>query len=51
MLGGSPVNTTLFVCNVKRGNGLCDRYRATLTKDGFDVTLEARRGDCVLPSS
>lgn len=51
MLGGSPVETTVFVCNVKRGSGLCDRYRSTMAKHGFDVTLEARRVDCVLPSS
>jgi hypothetical protein len=51
MLGGTPVDTTVFVCNVKRGNGLCDRYRSTLTKHGFNVTREARGVDCVLPPS
>jgi hypothetical protein len=51
MLGGSPVETTVFICNVKRGGGLCDRYRSTLTKRGFVVKLESRRGDCILPTS
>jgi hypothetical protein len=51
MLGGTPVDTTVFVCNVKRAGGLCDRYRSTLTKHGFDVTLVTRRVDCVLPPS
>jgi len=51
MLGGSPVDTTVFVCNVERSDATCDRYRSTLTKHGFDVKLEARRVDCVLPPS
>jgi hypothetical protein len=50
-LGGTPVDTTIFVCNVKRGDGTCDRYRATLTKRGFAVALRSRRVDCVLPPS
>jgi len=49
MLGGSPVATTVFICNVKRGDALCDRYRSTLTQQGFQVELEARGVDCVLP--
>jgi len=44
-------NTTVFVCDVKRGGALCDRYRATLTREGFTVKPEARRVDCVLPPS
>lgn len=44
-------NTTVFVCDVKRGGGACDRYRATLTPRGFDVKPEARDVDCVLPPS
>jgi hypothetical protein len=51
MLGGSPVDTTVFICNVKRSSGLCDRYRSTLTKGRFRVTLESRRSDCLLPTS
>ncbi len=49
MLGGGPVDTHVYICNVKSGGGLCDRYRATLTREGFDVKLQARRVDCVLP--
>jgi hypothetical protein len=51
MLGGTPVDTTVFICNVKRSNGLCDRYRSTLTKHGFTVKLESRGDDCLLPTS
>jgi hypothetical protein len=51
MLGGSPVDTTVFICNVKRPGGLCDRYSSTLTKHGFVVKLQSRRGDCLLPTS
>jgi hypothetical protein len=51
ILGGSPVDPTVFICNVKRASGLCDRYRSMLTQHGFDVTLQARRADCVLPPS
>ena len=51
MLGGSPVDTTVFICNVKRGEALCDRYSSTLTRKGFVVKLQARRVDCVLPPS
>jgi hypothetical protein len=51
MLGGSPVDTTVFVCNVKRDGGVCDRYRVTLTNGAFAVKLEARRADCLLPTS
>jgi hypothetical protein len=51
MLGGSPVDTTVFICNVKRDGGVCDRYRSTLTKHGFVVKLQSRRGDCLLPTS
>ena len=51
ILGGSPVDTTVFICNVKRGDALCDRYRSTLTRRGFDVKLQARGVDCVLPPS
>ncbi len=50
MLGGGPVDTHVYICNVKTGGGLCDRYRATLTRGGFDVQLQARRVDCVLPA-
>ena len=49
MLGGTPVETTVFICNVKRSDALCDRYRSTLTRQGFHVKLEARGVDCVLP--
>jgi hypothetical protein len=51
MLGGTPVDTTVFICNVKRGGGLCDRYRTTLYRNGSVVKLQARRVDCVLPPS
>lgn len=51
MLGGSPVETTVFICNVERGDSLCDRYSATLTRKGFVVKRQARRVDCVLPPS
>ena len=51
ILGGSPVETRVYICNVKRSGALCDRYRATLTRRGFEVELQARRVDCVLPSS
>jgi len=44
-------NTTVFVCDAKSGGGFCDRYRAKLTRQGFDVKLQARRVDCVLPPS
>ncbi len=44
-------DTTVFVCNAKSSGGLCDRYRATLTRQGFVVKLQARRVDCVLPPS
>ena len=50
MLGGGPVDTHVYICNVKSGGGLCDRYRATLTRQGFDVKLQARAVDCVLPA-
>jgi hypothetical protein len=42
-------NTTVFLCDVKRADGLCDRYRAVVTRHGFDVRLAARRVGCVLP--
>jgi hypothetical protein len=51
MLGGTPVNTSVFICNVKRGAALCDRYRVTLVPNGFVAKLQARRVDCVLPPS
>ena len=49
MLGGTPIDTTVFICNVKRGDGMCDRYRTTLSRKGSVVKLQARRVDCVLP--
>jgi hypothetical protein len=51
MLGGTPVNTSVFICNVKRGDALCDRYSSTLAGKSFVVKLQARRVDCVLPPS
>jgi uncharacterized membrane protein YoaK (UPF0700 family) len=51
ILGGSPVATTVFICNVKRAGAVCDRYTSTLTEMGFVVKLQARRVDCVLPPS
>jgi hypothetical protein len=51
MLGGTPVNTSVFICNVKRGDALCDRYSSTLARKSFVVKLQARRVDCVLPPS
>ena len=51
MLGGTPVDTTVFICNVKRGDALCDRYSSTVTSNSFVVKLQARRVDCVLPPS
>jgi hypothetical protein len=51
MLGGTPVNTSVFICNVKRGDALCDRYRVTLRRKGFVAKLQAHRVDCVLPPS
>jgi hypothetical protein len=50
-LGGTPVNTSVFICNVKRGGALCDRYRVALAQNSFVVKLQARRVDCVLPPS
>jgi hypothetical protein len=40
----------LMLCIVRRGGGLCDRYRVDRTGDRYRVTLTARNGDCSLPA-
>jgi hypothetical protein len=39
-----------MLCIVRRGGGLCDRYRVDRTGDRYRVTLTARNGDCSLPA-
>lgn len=40
---------TVFICVAERHGGGCDWYRATLKNVGWDVVLDQRNGDCVLP--
>jgi hypothetical protein len=40
---------TVFICVARRRDGSCDWYRATLKNAGWEVALEQRHADCVLP--
>ena len=40
---------TVFVCVARRRDGGCDWYRATLKNAGWEVVLDERHADCVLP--
>jgi len=39
----------VFVCVVRRRDGSCAWYRATLKNAGWEVVLAERHADCVLP--
>jgi hypothetical protein len=39
----------VFVCAVRVGNGLCDRYRVDRDGADFRVRVLERRASCVLP--
>jgi hypothetical protein len=39
----------VFICAARRRDGGCDWYRATLKNAGWEVVLDQRRADCVLP--
>lgn len=41
--------TDVFICAARRRAGGCDWYRATLKNAGWDVVLERRNADCILP--
>jgi len=41
--------TFVFVCVARRRAGGCDWYRATLRNAGWEVALERRHADCILP--
>jgi hypothetical protein len=45
------VPTKIFLCIAKRGANDCDHYRAELVGGRFDVALQERDGECVLPAS
>jgi hypothetical protein len=45
------VPTKIFFCIAKRGANDCDHYRAELVRGRFDVALQERDGECVLPAS
>ncbi len=38
-----------FICVATRTDGRCDWYRATLKNAGWEVVLDQRGADCVLP--
>ena len=40
---------TVFVCVARRRDGGCYWYRATLKNAGWEVVLDERHADCVLP--
>ena len=42
-------DTDVFICAAKRRSGGCDWYRATLQNAGWEVKLERRNADCILP--
>ena len=39
----------VYVCVAWRRDGGCDWYRATLKNAGWDVVLDRRNADCVMP--
>lgn len=39
----------VFVCLARRRDGGCDWYRATLKNAGWEVVLDRRDADCLLP--
>jgi len=39
----------VFICVARRRAGRCDWYRATLKNAGWDVVLDRRNADCVVP--
>jgi len=41
---------TVFICVARRREGGCDWYRATLKNAGWEVVLDQRDADCVLPT-
>jgi len=40
---------TVYICTARRDDGDCDWFRVTDTSPAPAVTLEQRRGGCVLP--
>jgi len=40
----------VFICAARLQGGGCDWYRATLKNAGWQVELERRNADCILPS-
>jgi len=42
--------TNVYICAVARDDGDCDWFRVTVRDGDAEVTLEARRGGCVLPA-
>ena len=40
---------TMYICTARRNDGDCDWFRVTDTSPAPTVTLEQRRGGCVLP--
>ncbi len=41
----------VFVCVVKVGGGLCDRYFVRRSGGSYAVRLQARDADCILPTT
>lgn len=41
--------TDVFLCVARRRSGGCDWYRATLRNAGWEVALDRRDADCILP--
>jgi hypothetical protein len=41
----------VFVCVVKVGGGLCDRYFVHRSGGNYAVRLQERDGDCILPTT
>jgi hypothetical protein len=41
----------VFVCLVKVGSGLCDRYLVRRIDRRLDVRLQERDADCILPTA
>ena len=39
----------VFVCVVKSGGGLCDRYLVRRSRHDYRARLQQRDGDCILP--
>lgn len=41
---------TVFFCVVRRTEGGCDRFRATIENAGWNVVLDEREAGCSLPA-